>query len=95
MRRIVLTEVESLGMADDAWEMLMRYYREVLKPDFDRLRSQIDGLMTKAEFDAHMAEIHRRFDRLHAYNQDALATFQRIEDGMTAAAKDSAPENLG
>jgi hypothetical protein len=71
-------------MADDAWEMLMRYYREVLKPDFDRIRSQIDGLMTKAEFDLHMAEIHRRFDRLHAYSQDMLATFQRIEDGVTA-----------
>ncbi|MEA2339868.1 MAG: hypothetical protein QOE82_3875 [Thermoanaerobaculia bacterium] len=76
-------------MADEAWEMLMRYYREVLKPDFDRLRSEIDVLMTKAEFDMHMAKINRRFDELHAYNQDMLTTFQRIEDGMTATAKDS------
>jgi hypothetical protein len=80
-------------MAEDAWEMLMRYYREVLKPDFDRVRSQIDGLMTKAEFDLHMAEIHRRFDRLHAYNQDALDTFQRIEDGMTITPKVSDPHD--
>lgn len=78
-------------MAEDAWEMLMRYYREVLKPDFDGLRSQIDGLMTKAEFEVHMAEIHQRFERLHAYNQDALATLQRIEDGMTATPKVSDP----
>lgn len=71
-------------MADDAWEMLMRYYREVLKPDFDGLRAQIDGLMTKAEFDFHIAEIHKRFDRLHGYNQELSETFQRIEDGMSS-----------
>jgi len=47
--------------------------------------------MTKAEFEVHVAEIHRRFERLHAYNQDALATLQRIEDGMTATSKVSDP----
>jgi len=80
-------------MADDAWEMLMRYYREVLKPDFDRLRSKIDGLMTKTEFDSHMAEIHKRFDRLHAYNQEISDTFQRIEDGIKTGCDDSNPRN--
>ena len=69
----------------------MRYYREVLKLDFDRIKSKLDGLMTKAELDAHVAEIHRRFDQLHTYNQEIGATFQRIEDGMAATHRPITP----
>jgi hypothetical protein len=67
-------------MAEDAWELLMRFHREVLKPEFDSLRSQIGGMMTKAELDLHIAEIHRRFDRLHSINQEIAASFSRMEE---------------
>jgi hypothetical protein len=57
-------------MAEDTWEILMRFHREVLKPEFESLRSSIRERMTKAELDLHVAEIHRRFDRLHSLNQE-------------------------
>ena len=60
----------------------MRYYRELWNPDFDKIRSQIDGLMTKAEFDLHIAEIHKRFDRLHNQSRELSGAFQRVEDAI-------------
>ncbi len=44
-------------MAEEAWELLMRFHREVLKPEFDSLTSSVE-MTTKAELDLHFGEIH-------------------------------------
>lgn len=77
-------------MAEDAWEMLVRFHREVLKPEFDSLRSQVRGMMTKAELETHIAEIHRRFDRLHSINQEISASFQRMDEAYEEMLKTEA-----
>ncbi|MEA2238479.1 MAG: hypothetical protein QOC81_3203 [Thermoanaerobaculia bacterium] len=81
-------------MAEDAWELLMRFHRELLKPEFDRLRSSIGELIPKAELDFHAKEIAKRFDRLHRINQDIAATLRRIEEANQNALEMEAEMNL-
>jgi chromosome segregation ATPase len=66
---------------DDLREALTIYHREVLLPDMNRMFNTAETPLTKGfdGFDGHFAEMHRRFDRLDALSQEALATIRRIE----------------
>jgi len=66
-------------MAEDAWELLTRFHREVLKPEFESLTSSLE-MTTKAELDLHFGEIHGRLDRHLAQVQEIGATLRRIEE---------------
>ena len=51
-------------------EVVIRYadavYREILKPEFDRLCTGTDGMVTKSDMRDCFDKIHARFDRLEA-----------------------------
>jgi hypothetical protein len=51
-------------VADELFDTLKRFYREVWEPEFDKIGSSLDGMITKAEMREHMKGIHQRFDRL-------------------------------
>jgi flagellar biosynthesis/type III secretory pathway chaperone len=65
-------------MAEDAWDLLIRFHREAAQPEFDRQLSRERA--TRAKLDLRFAEIHERFERLHSLNQEMLATLHRIEE---------------
>ncbi|HEX9459859.1 MAG TPA: hypothetical protein VGA84_11970 [Thermoanaerobaculia bacterium] len=48
-------------MDDELYEALLRFNREVLKPEFEEILS---SMLTKADMAEHMECIHQRFDRL-------------------------------
>jgi hypothetical protein len=53
-------------VADELCDALMQFYREILKPEFDRLRTGMDGMATKSDMLEFFDKIHARFDRLEA-----------------------------
>ncbi len=55
-------------MADDEWDILMRFHREVFLPDFERIFDSLSGSLDLFAQDmrAGFAEFHRRFDRLES-----------------------------
>ena len=80
-------------MAEEAWEMLMRFHREVLKPEFESLTSSL-VMTTKAELDLHFGEIHERLDRHLDQVQEIGATFRRIEEANQKARETEAEMKL-
>ena len=69
---------------EDLWEALTIYHREVWLPDMNRMFDAAETRLTKGfdGFDAHFAEVHRRFDRLDTLSQTALATVKRIDQRL-------------
>jgi hypothetical protein len=59
-----------IAMADKILDALMRYHREVVRPELEEFRAEVrsrfDGMVTRADMAEHMKNIHQRFDRLEA-----------------------------
>jgi hypothetical protein len=66
-------------VANELFETLMRFYWEVIKPEFDQLRSPVDGMVTKSDMLGYLDDIHARFDRLETQCQEVRAAVRRVE----------------
>lgn len=74
-------------MADEVWKTLLRFDREIVAPDLERLLDRTDfGLRTfREDMRTGFNEMHRRFDRLDALNREISATLARIEQRQKRA----------
>ena len=71
-------------MANELFDTLVKFYREFIQPQFDELRSQMNGMVTKADMLGYLDDIYKRFDRLESEYQALSAAVRRIEERMTA-----------
>jgi hypothetical protein len=57
-------------MADDLYDVLMRFHRQVVQPEFEELRGEMremrGEMVTRSEMLSYMDDIYKRFDRLEA-----------------------------
>jgi hypothetical protein len=73
-------------IADELWHTLLRFHREVVVPDIDRMVvGRIEPLREdlasfKRETHANFDAVWTRFDRLESEYQTLRATVQRVED---------------
>ena len=51
-------------VANELFETLTQFYREILEPEFDRLCAGTEGMATKSDMREFFDKIHARFDRL-------------------------------
>jgi len=51
-------------MANELWDSLMKFYREIIEPRFDTLESRMDGMVTNSDMLGYLDDIYARFDRL-------------------------------
>jgi hypothetical protein len=65
-------------MANELFDTLMLFYREIIEPRFDQLTERIDGMVTKSEMMGYMDDIYGRFDRLETEYQALRAAFGRL-----------------
>jgi chromosome segregation ATPase len=73
-------------MANELFDTLMKFYREVIKPEFDQMSERMDGLVTKSEMMGYMDDIYGRFDRLEKYHALSAAV-RRLEERMAGLEK--------
>jgi hypothetical protein len=62
-------------MADELWNTLLKFHREVALPDYQRLFRDLFTPFRK-EMQLNFDEMHRRFDKLDALNREIGATLR-------------------
>jgi prefoldin subunit 5 len=77
-------------VAEAAWDLLLRFHREVMRPEVDKILSAAGGMMMKSELSAATETLNERFERLHNSSRETLATLGRIEQQMTKLSADAA-----
>jgi len=74
--------------AEDLWETLMRYDREIIGPRFAEMRSEIgdvrSGMVTRDEFLSHMDNIYKQFQRIDSELIAIRGGLKRLEMRMDA-----------
>lgn len=50
--------------AEEIWEALLRYDREILSPRFEDMNKRFDSMVTRDEFNSHMDRIYKRLDQV-------------------------------
>lgn len=57
-------------MAGDLYDVLTRFHREVVQPEFEEVRGEIremrGEMVTRSEMFAYIDDIYKRFDRLES-----------------------------
>ena len=57
-------------MAGDLYDVLMRFHREVVQPEFEEVRGEIremrGEMVTRSEMLSYIDDIYKRFDRLES-----------------------------
>jgi hypothetical protein len=56
-------------MANELWDSLMKFYREIIEPRFDSLEARMDGMITKSDMLGYLDDIYGRFDRFERIAQ--------------------------
>jgi hypothetical protein len=51
-------------VANELWDSLMKFYREIIEPRLDGLDARMDGMVTKSDMLGYLDDIYARFDRL-------------------------------
>jgi predicted nucleic acid-binding Zn-ribbon protein len=74
-------------MADELWNTLMRFHREVALPDIRAaiavpLREEMAAF--RRETNGHFDAIHKRLERLESEYQELAAAVRRVEDRLAA-----------
>ena len=85
-----------MRMAEELWQTLMRFHREVVLPDIerivdDRLDKRVGALRHEmlTNFDA----VYKRFDRLETEFDEMNAAMIRIEGRVAALEEKFEPQN--
>jgi hypothetical protein len=65
-------------MANELFDTLMLFYREIIEPRFDQLNERMDGMVTKSEMMGYMDDVYGRFDRLETEYQALTAAVRRL-----------------
>jgi ABC-type enterochelin transport system permease subunit len=50
--------------AQEMWQMLMKYDRELVAPRFEEVSKRFDTMVTRDEFNGHMDRIYQEFQRI-------------------------------
>src|SRR3954463_2868380 len=57
-----------MATSDEIWQAFLRFDREIVKPRFDEMQARLDGrfdtMMTRDEFNSHMDNIYKQFQRI-------------------------------
>ena len=68
-------------MADELWNTLLKFHREVAAPEIaGLLREEIASV--RGEMLSHFGAMHKRFDRLDSEYQALGAALKRIEEKL-------------
>ena len=80
-------------MADEIWNTLLKFHREVFVPDFQRIfgdsvapigsrgTSLESNLISfRSEMRSHFEEMHKRFDRLESQARELKAALTRVAE---------------
>jgi uncharacterized protein involved in exopolysaccharide biosynthesis len=68
-------------VANELFDALMQFHREVVQPQFDEIRGKIDGLPSKADLEAVRAEMATKAE-LQALRDDMTTGFEAVRDEM-------------
>ncbi len=73
-------------MAEDLLPTLMRFHREILVPDMQRILGELRGEMNErfAAQEAHFDAIYQRFDRLESEYHMLVVGLKRGEERLSA-----------
>jgi len=50
--------------AQEIWEALLKYDREIVSPRFEDMNKRFDAMVTRDEFNSHMDRIYKRLERI-------------------------------
>lgn len=57
-----------MTMSEEMWQAFLRFDREIVKPRFDEMQARLDErfntMVTRDEFNAHMDNIYKQFQRI-------------------------------
>ena len=77
-------------MAEELWNTLMRFHREVALPEIrEELRDEIGAF--RRETNAHFEAIYKRLDRLESEYQALSAAVRRVEERLAAVEQKLGP----
>jgi len=77
-------------MAEQLWNTLMRFHREVALPEIrEELRDEIGAF--RRETNAHFEAIYKRLDRLESEYQALSAAVRRVEERLAAVEQELGP----
>ena len=72
-------------VADEMYDVLLRFHREVTLLDMDRLEERINGRMDafQRQTMSHFDHVYKRFDRLETEYHALAAAVRRLEHQIT------------
>lgn len=71
-------------MANELWDALMKFYREIIGPRFDALDARVDGMVSKSEMMSYMDDVYVKFGRLETEYHALSVAVRRLEDRMAS-----------
>lgn len=82
LRDEMLTNLHQIRSEMVTWPVLMRYHREIVRPEIDEVRSKLAALATRDELLSHVDGIYVRFGRLESEYAALIAAVRRLEQQM-------------
>ena len=76
----------SVAMGDELFSVLMRFHREIVVPDIERIVGRVDSKVDalRDEMQSNFDAVYKRFDRVESEHAALDAAVERVEHRVTA-----------